>query len=515
MEYEKKIANEKEKNKRVALNIASSLLYNVAIMAFGLIIPRLYLVSFGSEVNGLVNTVKQIFFYMVLLEAGVGAASQQALYSPVAKRDINSINSILSATHNYYYRTGIVYMIISFVFATVYPIFVQTELPYYTVFIIVILYAIPEVLRYLVQGKYRIFLEVEGKAYILNNISTAMLIISNALRLVMLLFSDNLLLIQATYCLPSVIQLGIVVWYIRRNYKWINLKAKPNLSALKQKNSVLVHQVAGVFFSNTDVVILSTLCGFKEASIYTIYMLFYNNIDKFIRSFTDGISFRLGQLFHVDREKFIRLYNMYESVYFIAMFACYTVIATFLLPIITLYTQDVNDANYVSTTLIILFTAVNILINIKTPPTQLITYSGEFDSTKHQAIIELVLNISVSIIATLFLGIYGCLIGTIVALLYRSNALILFTCKKVLKISCFKTYKRIIANIIVATVILFLLGTQSCEPIGYIHVCLQALLNSLWIFAAFVGVNIIVDFNTFKSLPEFVGKIITKKITKK
>ena len=65
-----KTATSNEKNKRVVLNVASGLLNQAITIAFGLIIPRLYLVNFGSDVNGLTSTIKNIFAYLALLEAG-------------------------------------------------------------------------------------------------------------------------------------------------------------------------------------------------------------------------------------------------------------------------------------------------------------------------------------------------------------------------------------------------------------------------------------------------------------
>ena len=65
-----------EKNKRVILNIITAIGYQVVIAVFGLVLPRLYLVNFGSEVNGLNSTIKNIFAYLSLLEAGVGLSAQ-------------------------------------------------------------------------------------------------------------------------------------------------------------------------------------------------------------------------------------------------------------------------------------------------------------------------------------------------------------------------------------------------------------------------------------------------------
>ena len=63
-----------ESRRRVLHNMCSSLLYNLSVILFGLLLPRLYLTSFGSELNGLDSTIKQIFSCLTLLEAGVGLA---------------------------------------------------------------------------------------------------------------------------------------------------------------------------------------------------------------------------------------------------------------------------------------------------------------------------------------------------------------------------------------------------------------------------------------------------------
>ena len=73
-----------EKNKRVILNIITAIGYQVVIAVFGLVLPRLYLVNFGSEVNGLNSTIKNIFEYLYILEAGFVLSAQYSLYVNVA-----------------------------------------------------------------------------------------------------------------------------------------------------------------------------------------------------------------------------------------------------------------------------------------------------------------------------------------------------------------------------------------------------------------------------------------------
>ena len=76
-----------KKDNRIKYNLLSGIAYQVILIVIGFLLPRLYLENFGSEVNGVLSTIKQIFVYLSLLEAGIGLATTQALYKPVAQRD--------------------------------------------------------------------------------------------------------------------------------------------------------------------------------------------------------------------------------------------------------------------------------------------------------------------------------------------------------------------------------------------------------------------------------------------
>lgn len=96
--------------KKTVYNLLSGLIGQIITIVLGIVIPRLFIVSLGSEVNGLVSSISQIFVYFGLLEAGVGLATTQALYKPIAQGNKNDINSILVATDKYYKKTGTVYL---------------------------------------------------------------------------------------------------------------------------------------------------------------------------------------------------------------------------------------------------------------------------------------------------------------------------------------------------------------------------------------------------------------------
>ena len=110
------------KKKRSVLNVLSSLISQLSSLALGLIIPRLVLVNLGSESNGLITSINNVLTYVALLEAGVGAASMQALYKPISEQDTKEINAILSATAHFYRKTGVMYFCAVVLLTVIFPL---------------------------------------------------------------------------------------------------------------------------------------------------------------------------------------------------------------------------------------------------------------------------------------------------------------------------------------------------------------------------------------------------------
>ena len=90
------------RTKRFLFNSLTAALLQVFTVAAGFIIPRIILVNYGSEINGLVTSITQFIAYFNLVEAGLAGAAVYALYKPLADKDHKSINAVLSATNKFY-----------------------------------------------------------------------------------------------------------------------------------------------------------------------------------------------------------------------------------------------------------------------------------------------------------------------------------------------------------------------------------------------------------------------------
>jgi len=491
--------------KKSIYNIFFGVLGQVVVLVIGLCLPRLRIVSFGSEVNGMLSSVHQVYTYLALLEAGIGSATLQALYGPVAKNHKDEINSILAATNKYYKKTGTIYFFSILVFAVVYPMVVVSEIPSTTVGGVILFNGLGNVLAYFFQGKYRILLQAEGKQYIITNLATIVSVLTNIIKVALIFGGFGVLSLQIVYFLFNLLQVLYFAWYIRKHYRWINLKVSPNYNSISQKNAVLVHQVSQLVFNNTDVMILTFFCDLKLVSVYALYNMIYDMVSTLIGNINNGFSYKLGQLYNSDTPKFMRLYSIYEAYYTSFSFALYCVAYIFIFGFISLYTDGVTDTEYMLKYLPILFTLIKLMVSGRAPSGFAATYAGHFKKTQNRAIVEAVLNLLVSLVCVNYMGIYGVLVGTVVSLLYRANDMIIYANTQVLHRSPWSTYKYWLIDIVIFVICVSASNRILPSNYGsYIELFVVGGVTAVLILVVFIGITFVLTYKKSKPMLEWL-----------
>ena len=473
-------------------NAGFGILAQFLTIGIGIIIPRLVLVNLGSESNGLLSSVGNILTYMSLLEAGVGTATLQALYKPCATHDHDSANSIMAATDYFYRRTGRIYLIIVLIITIVYTFAVNTELPRRVVFAVVLLSGLSGVISYFFQGKLKIFLSAEGKAYVNINITTAVQVATSITKAILLYKGFGVVQVQVSVFIFNLIQMLVYLIYIKRHYPWLNVNVKPDFDAISQRNAVLIHQVAGLIFSNTDVLLLTAFVGLKEVSVYSMYAMIYGMVKALAVVIYESYTYALGQSYYTDKHRFMKLFDAYEVFSIMVTFSLYCICRIIINPFLMLYTEGVNDIQYVDLYLPWLFALFYLLHNGRTSSATLINIAQQFENTKWRSILESVINLTVSIICVNKFGIYGVLMGTIAALLYRTNDMIIYA-SRILERSCWVTYKRWLLNILAFFGLSFTIDRFTISAGNYIQLICSAVLVSILVVIVFITVNFVAE----------------------
>jgi len=288
--------------------------------------------------------------------------------------------------------------------------------------------------------------------------------------------------------------------YIKKNYKWLNLNVKPAYGKISQSKAVLKHQMSGLVFNNTDTVLLSIFCGLSTVSVYSMYAMLFGMVGTLLSNIGNSVTFALGQQLYVDKAVYEKKQDAFELIYITISFCLVFVAKSFITPFLKLYTQGVNDISYIDRTLPIMFAAIALLENSRLSSAKTIHVAGHFSETQSHAIIEMMINIVVSIIGVIMFGLYGVIIGTIAALLFRANAMIIYANKKILNRSPWKTYRRWLVNLgmFIAFTLISKVAFAHVVLDTYPRIILWATISCVVVIPTFFVVASLCDIETYR-----------------
>lgn len=500
------------------LNLSTSLLYKIATCAIGILIPRLFILSYGSEVNGLQGSIAEFFIYITLIEAGVGSASVQALFGPIARQDFKAANGILSATTYFYNKIGLYYFMLLLALATLYPAFVHVgNLSYLTIFLYIFFAGAATGLNFFFQSKVILILRANGDVYFENLFLLASFLLSSTIKIILILSEQSIVFIQLSYFLISLLVMFGYYLLVKKKYSWVNFHTTPNIAAISQKNSVLVHRISSLVFNNTDIILLTFICGLKVVSLYTMYKMVINMVRALIASFVDSFDYKLGQAFQTEtRAYYCKMVDSFNICYSIFSFALFTVASILLLPFMRLYT-DGMDMNYIFPLLPYLYVIIEALQIGREAMTRTSIVAGHFKKTLNQAIIEMFINLGFTI-GFMFLfkhiwnetaGLYGALLGTISALAYRTFAMNAYSNHVILERSVWETNKIMLVNFILYALVSFVSVKVDWSFLSsYVHLIIAGAFLFIIIFTFYVAVHSLTSYPIMKMVFIYVRKKI-------
>lgn len=402
----------KKNIKNFVVGIASQLI----ILVLGFIVPRIILTNYGSDTNGLMNTITQIFTYMALLEAGIGQASRNALFKYIINDDRQEISVIMSASRRYYRKIAYIYFAAVIVLSIVVPFILRTEIDYWTIFFFVFFEGMTSVVAFYFVNTWTCFLTASGKSYITNAVALLNKVLCYGVRIVLALYAVNIAFIQVGYFAVSLIQLGIYYVYMRSKYDWIDYSAAPKEYKLADRNSYILTEIAWTVFSSTDLIILSIFVSTSLSSVYSTYNMIFVALNGLLNSVYSALNYNLGQVYHLDVEKYKKLHDCFNSIFVGGMTVMVCVAYWLTIPFVALYTEGVDDINYIYRWLPIFFCLVQLISWSRYVAGNLTGIAGYAKPTSFISVIEASINLIGSLILVQFFDITGVLVATVAAL---------------------------------------------------------------------------------------------------
>lgn len=498
------------KAKRSFRNVISATLFQGTVLILGFIIPKLTINNYGSEINGFMSLVSQIYVYFTLLEAGIGTPLIQALYYPILKNDKNQISGIVNAGRAYYIKIATYYSAAVLIFSLLLPFFLKTDISKKEIFAYFLIFGVSNIVNFLVAESYKLLLIAEGKSYVDTNIRMIFHTILQIAKVVMIAMCLNIVVLQTVYSAINMVQIAVYLLYFRKNYSWIDKSAAPLFEKIKQRGAFFAQQISDLVFSCTDIVIISFFCNLKMASVYAIYMMIYNVIRVWLSNISSSTKFILGQTYaEGNKEKYLKIHRAYESVFVTVSSIVFTSVGILAIPFLRIYTNGITDANYIDIVMPLMLSANSILSAFRTSSIHLINISFNAKKAMPRSILEAAINLVLTLIFVPIWGIRGALLGTGIALIYRVIDLLFYANREILKTSVRKPLVLYLSNFF-AFLLMYTLGTKQWYTANtYFDLFPFAIIVFFVTSIVFVGINFVIDIGQGKYIYKYAYMKIT------
>lgn len=435
------------RRKRAFYNFLTSFALQIVVLICGLIIPRLILSRFGSSVNGLVTSISQFLGYIALLEAGVGGVVRASLYKPLSKGDYSTVSRILKSTEYYFRKLALFFIIFLLVLSVTFPLIVRKDFEFWYTSLLVIIIGISTFCEYYFGITYQILLQADQKRYYIHLIQIITYIINLIIVIILIQLNFGIHIIKLISSLIFITRPIIINIIIKKKYRLIK-DCEPDYETIKQRWDGFAHHVAFFLHTHTDVVVLTIFSSIKLVSVYSVYYMIVSNIQKLIFTFVSGIEATFGDMLAKNEITSLKIYfRLYEFMIFIITFILFTSTAILIIPFMSIYTRGITEIDYIRPIFAYVLIASEAIYCLRIPYHTVTVAAGHFKQTRKGAFVEVIINVLLSVILVFYFDLVGVVIGTLIAMLFRTAYYVNYLSKNILHLNILDFIKRLVINI--------------------------------------------------------------------
>lgn len=440
------------RKKRLANNTLSSLILQITTIICGFILPKLILSNFGSDVNGLVNSITEFLQIFAFLDLGVGAVFQSSLYKPLADNDIVKISEIYVSGQKFFTRLAEILLGYVIVLIVVYPFIANQNFGFTYTATLIVAMSVSSFAQYYFGMANGLFLTADQRGYIQYNVQIITLILNTLSCYILIYLGASIHIVKMTTSLIYLIRPIVLKVYVDKHYS-INKKAVYTDEPIKQKWNGLAQHIASVVLDSTDTIVLTVFSTLANVSIYSVYYLVISGLKQLFNATTNGIQALIGELYaRQEKDELKKVFGWTEWLIHTMTTFIFGCAGVLIIPFIMIYTKGIVDADYNQPSFSVILIIAYAMYCIRLPYHIAIKAGVHYKETQHCYWIAAVMNLITSVVLVNKWGLIGVAIGTLVAMTYQTVWMAIYDSENIIYWPIKSFVKQIIVDILISVI---------------------------------------------------------------
>lgn len=442
-------------------NLIASLINNVVVTVLGFVTRTVFVHSLGLDYLGLNGLFTNVLTILSLAELGVGSAITFSLYKPIADNDIRKIQALMELYKKAYRLIGCIILLVGIMLTPILKYIVNLDagidLNYYVIYY---MFLGNTVVSYLFFAYRSVIIYAHQEAYILTKVETLVTLVRSLIQFGVLIVFKNYYIYLLLPIVLGILKNIYISKIAGKNYPYIDEKIEEHLQKNEKKEifknvyALSLFKISSVVYGATDNLIISFFLGTKIVGLLSNYTMIIQLVTTYVNMFFQSMYAGVGNLYATETKEYAyKIYKRLDLMNFWIYTYCAICLGCFLNPCISVwlgskYCFDISTVILLA--IVFYIPGLNNVINIYKDA------CGLFKEVQFRALATAIVNLLVSILLVVLIGINGVFIGTVVAYLstiYAVDPRVVY--KKVFTISVKYYYVNLIKKFILF-IILFI-----------------------------------------------------------
>lgn len=409
------------RTKKSLMNMMVSLLGQLLNLGLA-IAARSYLAQcMPSEYLGINGLFTNVLTILSLADLGIGTAMMYALYAPVARGDREEIQKLMNLYRRLYRYVAAAVALLGLAMLPFLRFLIRTDTPVDHMVLIYLMYLTQSVTSYFFVYKSAL-IDAHQNQYINSIYTYVFTLIRYAAQIAALALTGSFLLYLAIQILCGLLPNLLASRRAERMYPYIreNRDSYPGREAereiFRNVKALFIHKTASTMVYSVDSVLISALVSLGTTGIYSNYRLIYTNVSNLVTRLFDGVTASVGNLVATQKDEAerYRVFRVLNFGAFLLYSYCAVAMKILFAPFIRLY---FGEGYLLPQRTVLLLLAQFYLTGMRVVVQQFRNTMGLFWYDRYKSVVEVVVNLSLSILLGRRFGLNGILGATVIDLL--------------------------------------------------------------------------------------------------
>lgn len=401
------------------MNIKVGMLFYVLSLVLAFFSRRIFLDCLGAEFIGLTGMLMNIMSFLSVAELGIGTSIVYFLYKPLQEDNHEKINEVMSMLAFLYRCIGGIIGICGVVVSLFFPWWfghLSSGLP--LVYFAFYSFLASSVAGYLFNYR-QLLVSANQKQYLVSAFFQTISIVQSLVQILLAWYYRNLWLWVVVGLVFTVI--GIIVFNIRirQIYPWLhvnlsegrkNLKKYPEV--LRKTRQIFIQKIKDFILYKSDEILVGAFVSVVHVAFYGNYTMIINKLNFLVNVLSEGLSAGIGNLLAEGNERNImKVYWELTATRFLLLGLVIFSLLLFFQPFIGCWLGP----QYQLADIIVYLLILNLFIRYQSAAVYIYLGSAGAFSDVWANWVELILNLTVTLLLAPTYGIIGILLGKIVS----------------------------------------------------------------------------------------------------